>query len=91
MKYVQKLTKTLVYYSLYNKKIIKNSKIFDKIVKNHEKVLEILRDLLYNKHRGVLNAPDNHGKIKKHKCAVNRWCKEGTPTWQQSTPNPSET
>ena len=56
-KYVQKLTKTLANCSLYNKKIIKNSKIFDKIVKNHEKVLEILGDLLYNKHRGVLNAP----------------------------------
>ena len=46
-------TITHVNYSLYNKKIIKNSNFLEKIVKNHEKVLEILGDLLYNKHRGV--------------------------------------
>ena len=41
---------THVNYSLYNKKTIKNSNFFEKIVKNDEKVLEIVSDLLYNKH-----------------------------------------
>ena len=44
---------THVNYSLYNKKTIKNSNFFEKIVKNDEKVLEIMFDLLYNKHRDV--------------------------------------
>ena len=56
MKFVPVHTITHVNYSLYNKKIIKNSNFLEKIVKNHEKVLEILGDLLYNKHRGVLIA-----------------------------------
>ena len=33
------------------------AKFLEKIVKNNEKVLAILGDLLYNKHRGVQNAP----------------------------------
>jgi hypothetical protein len=45
-----------VNYSLYNKKTIKNSNFFEKIVKNDEKVLEIMFDLLYNKHRGVFES-----------------------------------
>ena len=40
-------------YSLYNKKTIKNSNFFEKIVKNDEKVLAIMAKLLYNKHRDV--------------------------------------
>ena len=47
---------THVNYSLYNKKTIKNSNFFEKIVKNDEKVLEIMFDLLYNKHRGVFES-----------------------------------
>ncbi len=53
MKSVLVHTITHVNYSLYNKKIIKNSNILEKIVKNHEKVLEITIDLLYNKHCDV--------------------------------------
>ncbi len=44
-----------VNYSQYNKKTIKNSNYYEKIVKNDEKVLEIIRDLLYNKHWACKN------------------------------------
>jgi len=43
--------------------IVRNTIIFtknyDKIVKNDEKVLEIVSDLLYNKHWACQNAPTN--------------------------------
>lgn len=44
--------------------IIKNTNIYEKIVKNDEKVLEIISDLLYNKHWACKNALLNC-KIKK--------------------------
>ena len=48
-----------VNYSLYNKKTIKNSNYFEKIVKNDEKVLAFVTKLLYNKHRDVQNVTVN--------------------------------
>ena len=54
MKFALVHTKMHADYSLYNKKTIKNSNFFEKIVKNDEKVLAIMAKLLYNKNRDVL-------------------------------------